>query len=486
MKRTPGVLLPFLLLAACTWRFQRVEGEPPSVSSSLWQRADCLSNELAAADYPSCRQAFTPYLPCTGTPELCARGLDGVSTLPASATVAFSFVHLGDADVRERALVYWPKPYNALSFDNRWRRHSDAAVAGIVAAANELPQQPRFLLHTGNAVGTGLFSELMRFIAAMDVAQVPWFNAVGPRDAAFMGDKPLESVSQLNVVAPYVPIGDAYRFMKYHSVRAALSDPSMPFVAGRPRNHVPTAQPHAFPPSSDFHGFDLACSPTAWCPQMHGYYAFDITDPSAPGPHFRALVLNTSEALEDDASWGSSRGHLLRAQLEWLRTELAVVDDARRFLVFGHHALEEVEGDAGAQLRAALTKDPRVLAYLHGGEQHSFATLKRPAGGALPLLGAGSLQRFPQTARLVEVLRDGEALYLRLRAFSQHNETTLHEPDVDAAYPQEAGCAVESDGTSFCYRLTRTAGDSRAAARALFDGNLEQLQRSSNGVLRVY
>ena len=46
--------------------------------------------------------------------------------------------------------------------------------------------------------------------------------------------------------------------------------------------------------------------------------------------------------------------------------------------------------------------------------------------------------------------------------------------------------ASTSEGTSFCYRLTRTAGDSRAAARALFDGQLDTVLRSSNGVVRVH
>lgn len=482
-----------LLLAACTWRFQRVEGEPPSIPSSLWQSADCLRNELRATDYPSCEKAFAPHVYCDGTPSLCARGLDGTSALPASASVAFSFVHLGDADVRERALVYWPKPYNALSLDNRWRRHSDAAVAGVVAAANGLPEKPRFLLHTGNAVGTGLFSELMRFIAAMNVAQMPWFNAIGPRDAAFMGDKPLESVSQLNVVAPYVPIGNAYRFMKYHSRNAAVEDPSMPFVAGRLDYNVPDAGALAM---SDFHGFDFACTTASWCAQMHGYYAFDVPTPAAPELKFRVLVLNTSEALEDDGSWGSSRGHLLRAQLEWLRNEVSATDGGQRYLVFGHHALDEIDGAAGAQLREALTGSPAVLAYFHGGEKDAFDTLARPGGGALPMLGAGSLQRYPQTARLVEVLRDGDALYLRVRAFSQFNDVMTddagahfmpaNEGGADPDYPQQTGCIAPSEGTSFCYRLTRTAGDSRAAARALFDGQLEAVLRSSNGVVRVH
>lgn len=482
-------LLPWLLLsAACTtWRFQRVEGEPQSVPPTLWQSADCLAQELAAPDYGSCRHAFTPYLACAAHPGLCTSSPDGVAVpVPASATVEFSFVHLGDAAVRERAVVYAPGPYNALSANNRWRRHSDAAVAGLVAAANLLPGAPRFVMHTGNAVGTGLFSELMRFIAAMDVAQLPWFNAIGPRDAAFMGDLPLERVSQLNVVAPYVPIGDAYRFMKYHSKAAAVGDPSMPFAAGRPENHGPTAQPRAFPPSSNFHGFDLVCATTAWCPQMHGYYAFDITDPKGDGLHYRALVLNTAEALHDDAAWGSSRGHLLRAQLEWLRAELADGDPARRFLVFGHHALHEVDDAPGAQLRQALTREPRVLAYLHGGQAHTFATLPRPGGQPLPLLGAGELQRFPQTGRWVEVLRAGDALYLRVQSFSQPNETTVNEEPVDPSYLQVGECVGPSEGTSFCYRLSRTSGDARAAARSLFMGSVEPVQRTSNGVLRVY
>lgn len=486
-----------LLLAACTWRFQRVEGEPPSVSSSLWQSADCLKNELADPTYTSCEKAFGPHLFCNATPSLCTRGLDGTSVAPSNANVVFSFVHMGDADVRERALVYWPKRYNALSLDNRWRRHSDSAVAGLVAAANELPQKPRFLMHTGNAVGTGLFSELMRFIAAMDVAQMPWFNAVGPRDAAFMGDKPLESVSQLNVVAPYVPIGDAYRFMKYHSKTAAIEDPSMPFVALRPDNHLPTAL-NSTVGTSNFHGFDFACSTKSWCPQMHGYYAFDVPTPADGGLKFRVLVLNTSEALEDDGSWGSSRGHLLRAQLEWVENEVSETDAGQRYLVFGHHALDDVDCAAGKELRQVLAASPAVLAYLHGGEQDTFATLERPDGGVLPMLGAGNVQRYPQTARVVDVLRDGDALYLRVQAFSQFNEVMTDDAgmefiaqddggvDPDPEYPQQGRCAAPSEGTSFCYRLSRTAGDSRAASRALFDGDLNQVLQRSNGVVRVH
>lgn len=479
------VLLFALLVSACAWRFQRVEGEPPSVSSSLWQSYLCLGRELRA---DSCSKAFAPYFSCTATASLCETNPAGeVVTVPADAKVAFSFVHFGDAAVRERAMVYAPGVYNALSADNRWRRHSDSALAGLVAAANEI-EGTQFVIHTGNAVGTGLFSELMRFIAAMDLSQRPWFNAIGPRDAAFMGDKPLESVVQVNVIAPYVPIGDAYRFMKYHSKLEAIADPSMPFVSERTDNHEPTAmiRPNASVPTSNFHGFDFACARRDWCTQMHGYYAFNVQSAEVPSLHFRVLVLNTSEAEADDGHSGSARGHLLRAQLEWLRTELAQADDARRFLVFGYHTLSRVEDAAGVELRDALVGEKRVLAYFHGGEQHTYELVKRPAGGVMPSIGAGEIQRFPQTGRLVEVLHSNGALFLRIKSFSQFNDADEKFLEVDPAPPTSGTCGPLSEGTGFCYRLSRTAGDSRAAARAIFEGDIVKTQRVSNGVLRVF
>ncbi|HHH30338.1 MAG TPA: hypothetical protein ENK57_18620, partial [Polyangiaceae bacterium] len=316
---------------------------------------------------------------------------------------------------------------------------------------------PRFVLHTGDAVDVGLFSELAQFLAATNELRLPLYNALGNHDSLFFGAFPFEHMKGTNVLLPYVPIYDTDRFMRFHSPDGAAVDLSVPFL--QPRTpHTPTQLGMAFPqspknpdelkafnaakgrdgPQSNFHGFDVACyrgrvggtEGGGLCPEARGYYSFDVTLPERAGcaRKLRFVVLNTSEVVPETVNEGFTRlarGNIQPEQLRWLHHELTRgdADGAEIYsLVVGHHQLSGFLRDDHAQrLKTILTTAPRVLAYLSGHTHQDTSTAhRRQDGSVLWELTAGSTLVFPQLSRLVELLEGPEGwLWLRVATFRQ-------------------------------------------------------------------
>lgn len=509
-----------LLFAACvtTYKFQRVEGEVPSIHPSMWQEINCTGLEASTFGDGGCATALRPVVACATEPSRCLR-TPGASGTPVQVSCdalksELSFVHLSNAKLREHRLLLEsdeesPDITDAL---DQLRRTDDAALLALVLGANQLGRydagvacapisEPRFLIHTGNAVGAGLFSEALQFLAAMDQAQVPWFNALGPNDVSFLGDRPNERVEGLNVVVPYVPIVDGDRFMQFHSKEFGVAnEPALPAPVKRAFDHPPTNKGCRVRPGnacesdagnlrpSAFHGFDLACDGTLGplCAQARGAWSLDLASLSGSGRRYRVIVLNTVERTVDDGTTGTRAGRMLPEQVRWLDRQLASLEPDTFALVFGHHGFELFQQPLGQQLRDRLTAHPRVLGYFHGGRVGDFQLHPRDGGLPLPEFGASSTFDFPQLARSVDVLSDGDRLYVRLASF--------HAPFTgsDAGLPPDESpydvglCEPLSEGVSFCSRLGRRAGRARVASQALAEpGSLERALSTANGLVQV-
>jgi hypothetical protein len=108
-------------------------------------------------------------------------------------------------------------------------------------------------------------------------------------------------------------------------------------------------------------------------------YVFDV------GPAVRGIVLDTADRA------GGSRGVVTRAQVAWLREQLAT---SRWIVVFAHNPLETSRG--GAAALEALDAAPRVAAVVAGNRHRN--TISRRDG--YWLIGTSSLADFPQQARM--------------------------------------------------------------------------------------
>ena len=567
--------LAFLGLAACPtgYRLVRVNGEKPGIDDAMWDRVECTTEELAKAT-GVCAERKRPKMlvHCNGTPDEAARCAttpsDRKTTVLRAADASklkrlITFVHLSDGQLKEEAIhmdgavsdVTYDALTNGALRNPLLEKNDDAVLLATTLAVNEMnettlgpayapyppPKPPSFVIHTGDSVDSGMYSELVQFIAAMDALQIPWFNAIGNHDNLFFGTFPPSEMRGLDVLMPFVPIVDTDRFMRFHSVRGVELDSSLPSLTHRGPDHGPTATGTRYTAGrrgarvvgrgSDYHGFDLACASSGLdipddkgrlCPDARGYYAFDA--PLADGSgNLRAIVLNTAEIVPTTVATGfdrRSRGNMYPEQLRWLRQQL---DEDRPdilpenkgkdvFIVFGHHNLRSfLHDDQGEELRRILVGNPRVLAYVTG-HTHVDDTVewKRPDGSPFWEVVGGSTLVFPQLARVMDLLEDDRgALFLRVAPFRQGlgddpdgvpivpstaastpakppTETVV--PPSDAAPPRPERCGPIEERTSFCSRLAHRAHDGRSGAEADNDADkrpeIEAVEKTE-GVLPV-
>jgi 3',5'-cyclic AMP phosphodiesterase CpdA len=350
---------------------------------------------------------------------------------------------------------------------------------------------PRFVLHTGDAVDAGMFSELFEFLGVAARLEIPFYNAVGNHDNLFFGAFPKSRMRGLDVTFPFAPIGSTSRFIAAHNPESYLYDISIPHVPlssneVTERGTAPAGLPDAPALASSFyHGFDLICGArrngARICPEARGYYGLDVPLPaSASGKPrtLRILVLNTAEVGPDEALEGVARhsnAEMREDQYLWLEQELS---SPRReqtlYMVAGHHSLDSFVPLQKDWLKKLLTNASNVLAYIdghtHAGAIHQYA---RPGRAPLWEVTAGSTLVYPQLGQIVELLEDSAPapeLYLRVRSFRQRLS--------------DAACAV---GTG-CVELAARAREGRKGAYADrgHDGDFREeipSVQSSNGLL---
>jgi len=494
-------------LAGCPsgWRLVRVEGERPTVHPDLWKDIHAIATgieaeiatELDDGGTSSCQRYRRPLVHCAVDSNKQCQQRQGSLPLATPSTdqltSLWSFVHISDVQLKEHR-VTMEGALSTAAYDGLTNgalrhplleRHDDAVLLATVLGINSLedtswmsaafddhpPAPPRFVLHTGDAVDVGLFSELTQFLAAMDELKLPLYNALGNHDALFFGTFPFEHMKGTNVLLPYVPIYDTDRFMRFHSTAGAEVDISVPYL--KPRGpHTPTQSGVAFAKSaldnhkfkgrdgaqSNFHGFDLSCyggivgdtEGGGLCPEARGYYSFDVDLPDRDHckRRLRFVVLNTTEVVPETVNQGFYRlakGNIQPEQLRWLDHELTrgAADGAAIYtIVAGHHPLFELlHDDQRDRLKTILTTRPRVLAYLNGHTHQDAATEhRRPDGSSFWELTAGSTLVYPQMSRLVEVMEEdvSHRLWLRVATFRQQLGDHVDDLEPDSRCAQLA------------------------------------------------
>lgn len=460
--------MPALALAGCPagYRFQAAY-EPHPVSDAIEQ------NLLEARDeaLEACRDHVALDIHCESQPELCRRDLSrpGAPPLPGVERLEprLSFVHVSDAQLKEHRVSiegalsesWYDGLVSGSARHPELERYDFAVLLATVLGINRLVEsapaegscpscaRPAFVLHTGDSVDAGMFSEFFEFLSVMEQLDVPFFNAVGNHDTLFFGTFPKRQMRGYDVVLPYVPLGDLRRFLLAHHVDGCKADLSIPCEMSQ--GHTPMLPGMR---RSAFHGFDLICSSEprvaearTLCPDAHGYYAFDTWIPAGPLPaeagagaaaaapgrrRVRVIVLNTSE-IEPETPWEAvttqqSRGYMRSRQYLWLSSELSRrYDEPTSFIVAGHHTLENFMPEQNGWLRNLLLREPRVMAYLSGHTHRNAIHSHARAPTPLWEITAGSTLVAPQFGLLIDLLQSppdadaGAPWYLRVRSFRE-------------------------------------------------------------------
>jgi predicted phosphodiesterase len=439
-----------------------VEGDPPPVvDADLADRIIDLAEETGVQWenelYPLVHSEAEPERACSDV----LTGLPVRDDVCRSLRPFLSFVHISDSQLKEHSIsLYRETKFDEKIYDQfisgaerntELERYEYASLLATVMAINRLAESgtgqpsnpydpcppalgPQFVIHTGDAIDAGMFSELYEFLAIMRQLDVPFYNVIGNHDVLFFGTFPADAMNGHNVVAPFVPIHDARRFMLGHSFEGHEQDISIPFIDGDV--HVPTVEGVApstlvVPNNIHYHGFDEQCAVRngSLCPDVGGYYVLEM---QAKGEgqdiNVRLIVLNTAEITPRDKSEAlkiRSRGNMSETQFQWLAEQLQRPSvEPALILVAGHHPMGSFVDDQGNRVETILKNESRVTAYLAGHTHVNEIRQHSRAPGEPPLweIISGSTMGYPQFGLLLEVLEhtgDSEQFYVRVRTFRQ-------------------------------------------------------------------
>lgn len=321
---------------------------------------------------------------------------------------------------------------------------SNAAYAAIVDAFNQLGGQdgvrgsrdnkPRLVINTGDATDAGTIQEAYDFVAISHHLRYPMLYALGNHDDAIFGNYKKWIGYTKDSGPAFYPVGERVRFLKFFNRDrdiAGFSDSLVPLPDNFPDGplnarwaaldlpreldeHVEAAKPANSCAAAGScriktrcNGFDLN-QPLSdkrskeLCDNYPGYYAVTVPGDRA-GTTVQLISLNTTR----ERCWGQD-ADFPQEQREWLQRELQ--NPATVTIVFMHHRPQQVPGLMKLLDGAAATR-PLVALSAH---DHSSTTAWL---GQFWELNTGSVEEFPQWARLLEIrrARDNGRLYLSSR-----------------------------------------------------------------------
>lgn len=313
----------------------------------------------------------------------------------------------------------------------------NAVYAATISAFNQLPTRdvkPRLVINTGDATDAGTIEEAYDFAALSYYLRYPMLYAIGNHDDAIFGNYK-HGIGYTKDAGPtFYPVGQKERFLMFFNrfgrKIAGFSDKLVPLPVnptGPEFNHrwgaldIPrenqdgvetSTPPNTCAPGSGAckqpsycYGIDLYGPKRGNeqpCESYPGYYAVII--PGDSGAQVQLIGLNTSREQE----WGQYAAFDTK-QRDWLATELQ--RPATVTIVFMHHRPQESAlGELMVMLRNAAAQRPFVVLTAH---DHSYTTEWQEGFWEL---NTGSLEEFPQWARLLEIRRGANGqTYLNTR-----------------------------------------------------------------------
>jgi predicted phosphodiesterase len=345
------------------------------------------------------------------------------------------------SDELSRSLRYVVDSFERNGYQEAFQPAVFAATVSAFNNLNSIDDKPRLIANTGDATDAGTIEEAYDFASVAHHLRYPMLYAIGNHDDSIFGNYKPKLGYTKDAGPVFYPVGQRQRFMRYFNGLVTIggfSDGLVPLPADYdkadldarwaaldvPREtdpgieddkpfrtkrtcvvaedgSMPNAPAGACKTKTYCGGFDLGGSSPANlknCQDYAGYYA--VVLPGDNGTRVQLIALNTTRGENE---WGAD-ATLDEAQRNWLQTQLATQPTPDATIMLMHHRPADVPG------LIAVLDDPasRRPVVVLSGHTHSHATQWH---GHFWELNTGSLEEFPQWARLVEIRRGPNGRY---------------------------------------------------------------------------
>lgn len=361
----------------------------------------------------------------------------------------FSFIHLGDVQLREanvkmisKKFVKWADKYVKTFMRNEDQEMHDIDVYyAIISTINHevnaiqangtssIRPYPEFMIHAGDAVDTGVIEEWNQFVTITNKIKIPWLNSVGNHDILALGNLLLDGeCTTIQEIVPDYYVPWLPKKLKYPKVclnrEVVYSDLDLP---KKRRSFIGDVQPgeqynnsiekfigkHLDEEQTIFRG-----SPTPIKTSNNGFdfndnkgyynfkHQFDFGSGDMRTVHF--IVLMTASI------GGGAAGIFDNLQKDWLSNILENdVGKKDIVIVFGHHPIGKfIYKEEGEELENLLYRSPNVVAYFTGHtHQHKITShMPRTPGehGFWEVITSAIIE-YPQEARFITLKRLGQS-----------------------------------------------------------------------------
>ena len=323
------------------------------------------------------------------------------------------------------------------------RRFNPRPILAVIEAFNALPagERPRFVIHTGDGIDAGTIAELYDFVTISRELHFPFLTVLGNHDDAIFGNYKSQLGYTREAGPDLYPVATSGRFLSMLTPKTRDCGGLGPQLLPLPLNLH----------EAEMHDWTRLATPDATGGAVEtGCFGFDL--PSGIDRRAARELRRLSGLLRvhrhrrrrhepradrrprlDQSKGLGPGGTIGGAQLAFLDAQFAKPADST--LVFLHHRTETLK-PLEAKLLALASRRP-VAAFTAHVHSHDVKWHGKQTG--YWELNTGSVEEFPQWARLVEIRRQADGRFyldaqtLRPKLASQEAEEWDRDPDAQRA-----------------------------------------------------